>query len=86
MAIFKSSDPWSAVVIILTGGLFLVALFLKGFTHSLFLEAGVLLVSIKLILMAQKNVKTEESLERHLKRIEELLLARADSAVPLKER
>jgi hypothetical protein len=62
-----------------------VALFLKGFTHSLFLEAGVLLVSIKLILMAQKNAKTEESLERHLKRIEELLLARADSADPLKE-
>ena len=85
MAIFKSSDPWSAVVIVLTGGLFLAALFLQGFTHWLFLEAGVLLVSIKLILMAQKNAKTEESLERHLKRIEELLLARAGSADPLKE-
>jgi hypothetical protein len=86
MAIFKSSDPWSVVVIVLTGGLFVAALFLKGFTHSLFLEAGVLLVSIKLILMAQKNASTEESLERHLTRIEELLLACASSGNPAKEK
>ena len=70
MTALKSYGPWSAVVIVLTGALFLAALFVKGFTHSLFLEAGVLLVSIKLILMAQKNAKTEESLERHLIRIE----------------
>ncbi|MGA2430960.1 MAG: hypothetical protein ABSH13_20860 [Candidatus Acidiferrum sp.] len=86
MALFKSSDPWSIVVIVLTVGLFLVALFIKGFTHSLFLEAGVLLVSIKLILMAQKNAKTEESLERHLMRIEELLLARTDPGNSRKEK
>jgi hypothetical protein len=86
MALFKSSDPWSVVVIALTIGLFLVALFVKGFTHSLFLETGVLLVSIKLILMAQKNAKTEESLERHLTRIEELLLVRTDPASSPKEK
>jgi hypothetical protein len=86
MAIFKSSDPWSAIVIVLTGGLFLGALFLQGFTHWLFLESGVLLVSIKLILMAQKNAKTEERLERRLGRIEELLLARTDSVKPAKEK
>jgi hypothetical protein len=86
MALFKSSDPWSVVVIALTVGLFLVALFVKGFTHSLFLETGVLLVSIKLILMAQKNAKTEESLERHLTRIEELLLVRTDPASSPKEK
>jgi type III secretory pathway component EscV len=79
MALFKSSDPWSGVVIVLTAGLFVVALFVKGFTHALFLETGVLLVSVKLILMAQKNAKTEESLQRHLARIEELLLARTDA-------
>jgi hypothetical protein len=86
MALFKSSDPWSVVVIALTVGLFLVALFVKGFTHSLFLETGVLLVSIKLILMAKKNAKTEESLERHLTRIEELLLVRTDPASSPKEK
>jgi hypothetical protein len=86
MALFKSSDPWSVVVIVLTVGLFLTALFVKGFTHALFLEAGVLLVSIKLILMAQKNAKTEESLERHLMRIEELLLARIDPESSRKEK
>jgi type III secretory pathway component EscV len=86
MTALKSYDPWSAIVIVLTGALFLAALFVKGFTHSLFLEAGVLLVSIKLILMAQKNAKTEESLERHLIRIEELLLARTDSGNPAKEK
>lgn len=63
------------VVIILTVALFVLALFIKGFTHALVLEAAVLLVSIKLILMAQKNAKTEENLEARLIRIEELLLA-----------
>jgi hypothetical protein len=43
------SDPWSAVVIALTLLLFLVSIFVKGFTHELLLEAGVLMVSIKLI-------------------------------------
>ena len=85
MANFKSSDPWSTVVIVPTVGLFVLALFLKGFTHGLLLEAGVLLVSVKLILMTQKNAKTEENLERRLTRIEELLLAGRDSRSPLRE-
>ena len=79
MALFKSSDPWSLVVIVLTVGLFVVALFVKGFTHALFLETGVLLVSIKLILMAQKIAKTEESLQQHLTRIEQLLRAPSEA-------
>jgi hypothetical protein len=86
MALFKSSDPWSVVVIVLTVGLFLTALFVKGFTHALFLEAGVLLVSIKLILMAQRIAKTEENLERHLLRIDVLLLARTDPQSSRKEK
>ena len=54
------SDPWSAVVIALTLLLFLISVFMKGFTHELLLEAGVFLVSIKLILMAQKNGRLPE--------------------------
>ena len=86
MASHKSSDPWSAIVIVLTAGLFALALLVKGFTHDLFIEAGILLVSIKLILMAQKNTRTEESLERHVTRIEELLVAHPFSGLPLKEK
>jgi hypothetical protein len=77
----KASDPWSIVVILLTVGLFGLALLIKGFTHELLLEAGVLLVSVKLILMAQRNARTEENLERRLIRMEELLLARKDSGI-----
>ena len=66
--------------------LFAAALFVKGFTHDLFIETGVLLVSVKLILlMAQKNVRTEENLKQHFLRIEELLMARTASESPLKE-
>jgi hypothetical protein len=84
MANGKRFDTWSAIVIILTLVLFMAALFVKGFTHDLFVEAGVLLVSIKLILMAQKNARTEENLERQLLRIEELLMARTPSGIPRK--
>jgi hypothetical protein len=70
---YKSSDPWSIVVIVLTVALFILALFVKGFTKGLLVECGVLLVSIKLILMAKKTAVIEENLERRLDRIEKLL-------------
>jgi hypothetical protein len=61
-------DFWSLVVIALTFTLFIVALFIKGLTHEILLEAGVFLVSIKLIMMSHKNSvlakKTEFQLER----------------------
>jgi hypothetical protein len=69
-----SSDPWSVLVIVLTFGIFILASYLKGFTHELLLEAGVFLVSVKLIVMASKNTKTASRVEQHLKRIEELLV------------
>lgn len=47
--------------------LFVVALFTVGLTHDLLLEAGVFLVSVKLILMAYKssvaNHSTQEKLD-----------------------
>jgi hypothetical protein len=61
-------DFWSLVVIALTFTLFIVALFIKGLTHEILLEAGVFLVSMKLIMMSHKNSvlakKTEFQLER----------------------
>ena len=48
-------DPVSLVVIALTLTLFVIALFVKGFSHDMLLECGVFLVSVKLILMSHKN-------------------------------
>jgi hypothetical protein len=73
MANRRSSDPWAVIVIILTVGLFVLALFLKGFSHDVLLEAGVFLVSLKLILMAKKNAEVENRLEDHLIEIKRLL-------------
>jgi hypothetical protein len=75
MKIFKSTDQWSGVVILLTVVLFGLSLAVKGITHELFLEAGVFLVSVKLILMGGKNAASEERIERHLNQIEQLLKA-----------
>jgi predicted DNA-binding transcriptional regulator len=78
----KSSDPWSIVVIVLTVALFVLALFVKGFTKGLLVECGVLMVSIKLILMAKKTVEVEQNLERRLDRIEKLLERRTEPKTP----
>jgi len=79
MKLFKSSDRWTNVVILLTVGLFGLSLAVKGFTHELFLEAGVFLVSVKLILMAGRNAASQKQLERHLNQIKALL---ASDTVP----
>lgn len=57
----KHFDAPTLVVILITLILFILALFTKGLTHDLLLEAGVFLVSVKLILMAYRdntNMKT----------------------------
>jgi hypothetical protein len=69
----KHFDSGTILVIIITGLLFIVALFVKGFTHGLLLEAGVLLVSIKLIMMAYRNSLNYEELKKELHEIKALL-------------
>jgi hypothetical protein len=66
-------DTGSLVIIIITFVLFSVALFTKGFTHDFLLEAGVFLVSIKLIRMGYANSLYIKSLENELKAIKGLL-------------
>lgn len=73
MKAFKSGDPWTIVVIVLSVGLFGLSLAVKGFTHELLLDAGVFLVSVKLILMAANNAAAEKRLELQLTQIKELL-------------
>ncbi len=66
-------DPASMVVILITLVLFIAALFYKGLTHDLLLEAGVFLVSLKLILMSYKNGVFINDLNKELKQIKELI-------------
>jgi hypothetical protein len=61
----KYFDNGTIFVIIVTGSLFIVALFVKGFTHDLLLEAGVLMVSIKLIMMAYRNSLNYDELKKN---------------------
>lgn len=54
-------DRGSLAVMGVTLALFVAALFVGGFTHNLFIEAGVFLVSVKLIISAYRSsVATEE--------------------------
>ena len=62
------------VVIIITLLLFVVALIVKGFTRDLLLESGVLLVSIKIIMMNYKNIQSNKSILKELDNIKEALL------------
>ncbi|HUV79044.1 MAG TPA: hypothetical protein VMW06_13420 [Desulfobacterales bacterium] len=69
----KHFDTGSMIVIIITFVLFIMALFTKGFTQDLLLEAGVFLVSMKLIMMAYYNSVYIKSIENELKEIKGLL-------------
>jgi len=62
----KYFDLGSLAVIIVTFILFAAALFSKGLTHDIFLEAGVFLVSVKLIIMLFKNETAMRSIHKKL--------------------
>jgi hypothetical protein len=66
-------DVGSIIIIIITFILFTIALFAKGFTHDLLLETGVLLVSVKLIVMAYKNSVTSKEISKELHDIKKIL-------------
>jgi hypothetical protein len=66
-------DPMSLVVMVVTLLLFIGALITKGFTHDLLLEAGVFLVSVKLIIMAYKNRVTATAIQHQLQEIKAML-------------
>ena len=70
-------DRGSLIVILITFVLFVGAIFAKGLSHDLLLEAGVFLISVKLIIMAYKHsVSTQqllhclEELRRAISRLE----------------
>lgn len=67
-------DKGSIAIIVITFILFVIALFTKGFVHDLLLEAGVLLVSVKLIIMAYKNSVISKEITEELQEIKNILL------------
>jgi hypothetical protein len=66
-------DISTLAVMVITMILFVGAIFIKGFTHDILLEAGIFLVSVKLIIMSYKNGKSNEELICELKEIKMIL-------------
>ncbi len=62
----KYLGPGTTLVILTTLTLFIAALFVKGFTHDLLLEAAVFLVSVKLIILSYRNSKGVEAIQKKL--------------------
>lgn len=61
----RQIDAASLAVVVVTLILFSAAVAAKGLTHDLLLEAGVFLVSVKLILMnAKSNLAAEDTVAR----------------------
>ncbi len=69
----KTFDLGSLAIIVLTLVLFVLAVFVKGLSKELLLEAGVFLVSVKLIMQSYKISANEEKLMAKLEGIEEAL-------------
>lgn len=66
-------DPGSLTVMAITLVLFIGAVFTKGISHDLLLEAGIFLVSVKLIIMNYKSRMASEAIQTQLREIKELL-------------
>jgi hypothetical protein len=62
----KALHAASNLTLVVTVVLFVIAVFEKGFTHDLLLEAAVFLVSIKLVLATQAIKDKLDRLERKM--------------------
>ncbi len=69
----KNFDLANTITIALTFILFTIALFTTGFTKDLLLEAGVLLVSIKIITMGAATRNSNKEIIKKLNEINEKL-------------
>ena len=79
----KHFDFASLAVVTVTFSLFVAALFTKGLTHDLLLEAGVFLVSVKLIIMAHINSIHAQAIHE---KIDKVLAAVKGSGFPDSEK
>jgi hypothetical protein len=69
----KHLDGSTQITLIITLVLFVVALFEKGFTHDLLLEAAVFLVSAKLVLLSYKASVNNDSIAGQLAEVSKSL-------------
>ena len=69
----KHLDLSNTIVIVLTFILFVIALFSTGFTKDLLLEAGVLLISVKIIILGASNRISNMEIIKKLDEISEKL-------------
>ena len=72
----KLLDAGSVIVMAVTFVLFVLALFLEGVGHDLLLEAGVFLVSTKLMIMSYRHTLSTDQLHAELRSILILLQSR----------
>ena len=73
-------DVGSYLTIAATLVLFVIALLVKGLTHDMLLEAGVFLVSVKLVIMSYSNKLATEAVRSELRDIRALLESAGRSA------
>lgn len=73
--VIRHLEPGTLATIILTLVLFIVALFLKGLTHDMLLEAAVFLVSVKLMLLSYHTSVSTDSIQNKLDQIQHALHA-----------
>ena len=78
MARRKLLDIGSWVTIAVTLVLFAAALLVEGVPHDLALEAGVFLVSVKLVIMTYKNAMASDELKAELRELRRALESRRD--------
>ena len=69
----KHLDGSTQFTLVITLVLFVVALFEKGFTHDLLLEAAVFLVSAKLVLLSYKASVNNDALASQLAEVSQSL-------------
>ncbi len=74
-------DAASYAVVVITLVLFVIAAIEKGLTRELLLEAGVFLVSVKLILLSAKSNVTAERITERLDAIQVTLDRLAASSI-----
>lgn len=71
--IHHHKDIFSILTLLTTLILFILALFAKGFTHDLLLEAGVFLVSVKLMITTSKLMSYDDLIVKKLDHLESLI-------------
>ena len=69
----QNFDIGSVIIILTTLVLFVVALFVKGFTKDLLVEIAVFLVSVKLIMNAYKSSLANRALQEKLNEMQTTL-------------